>query len=283
MLSACRIEAVRKSLGRQYRLVAAFQVQPPPQQQQQQQQQQSMAGEASSAGDNSQTCCNEHEELGSISNSVIEASVTSIGLNCCLNQHPDPGVYLCDVHVYLGATAHDDLLLLQMAAAEAATQSCSNTAAPGRSTASSQGTLLLLPGLHVSGSGCCAAVSARSQQVVVSDQGLELPPELMQLVASAVSSSTSANSSSSAHSRSGSSSSSGNSSSNQLDSSSSSRQHEARGSQGDPCCWDTDDNDVADDGCGNDLSAGMPALVVVDFERCLQQTCSIQSSSVSSS
>ncbi|KAF6266006.1 hypothetical protein COO60DRAFT_638565 [Scenedesmus sp. NREL 46B-D3] len=310
MLATCRIEAARKSLGRLYRLVAAIQL-PLLQQQRQQQRQQHMwprtAAPTSSSGQQ-HSAQHRADSSGSSSSRMQnpQDDALYVPLEQLLNQHPGPGVYQCTVQLYLGATAHDDLLHLQRAAAAAAAVAGGHqvqSQAADASSWSSGSAVQLLQGLHVAGSSCCAAVTVSSQQVVVSDSGVTLPADMLQLAAAALGSCTQVTSSSSSSgSSSSSSSSSGGSRNNNgiadvgsvsnsrsssnsthslgspsITSSSSTHSRRCDASQGlaDPCCWDTDDNDDSSDDDADDESAAVQALLVLDVERCLQQTCII--------
>jgi hypothetical protein len=267
---------------------------PPPQQQQQQ--------PSPGSGDSS-------------SNSACPDEATLfVGQAHLLNQHPGPGVYLCSLQLYLGASGHDDVLQLQRSAAAAASEQQPQAADDGScGDCSSPTDMQLLQGLHVPGSSCNAAITASKQQVVVTEGGLVLPQNLMSVVANACSTVTySSSRSSSSNSISGSSPSgfgllpgdgntrdssansgtatqqsttttSSSSSSTRVGSiSSTSKQCAPPGASRDPCCWDTDDNDTGSDAEDESAAAGMPALLVLDFERCLQQTCSTQGSQTTS-
>jgi hypothetical protein len=319
MLSACRIDAVRKSLGRFYSLVAEVQLpsllQP--------QQQGLLLGEtgigsssssSSSSGSDESGIMLQQQESNSHSSSATPQQLGEwfVGEQCMLNQHPGPGVYVCNVQLYLGATAHDDLLDLQRAAAIAAAASYDHNGVINRrsgSTCSSSGSsssgnaepepAQLLLGLQLPGSSCFAAITASQQQVTVSGDGLVLPPYLAELAAAAfgsyqgVTTSTASCISAAAAAAAGvgcdfTRSSSSSSSSSITDtgmgggvgvsSSDSSRSRhsslcEVERAAGDPRCWDTDDNEDSRDD-DSDVSR-MQALVVLDFVRCARQACSL--------
>ncbi|KAF8059426.1 BGLU42 [Scenedesmus sp. PABB004] len=244
MLSVCRIEAVRKSLGRPYRLVAALRLERPaapwPAQQggqRQQREEQQQRGHAPAAG--------AQQPGGGL-------AVPQSGF---LNQPPGPGVYLCSAALYLGATPSDDLLQLQQAA-DAAAGSAGDECGGG-------GGVEVVRGLRAAGSGAFAALRSAAQQVELSPDGLELP---LALAAAAAAAATAAWSSSRSRRSSSNSSSSG------------SDDAGARGSTarpgGDPRCWDTDDLDDADDEAEGD-DGGVAALLVLDFDACLRQTCAL--------
>lgn len=150
MLDSCRIEAVRRSLGRPYRLVAELPLQGWQQQQQQ------------------------------------EGKVF-VPLSCCLNQHPAPGVYRCSVRLYIGADRDGDLQQLQQEFPDSSSSLSSGKGGAAGGAAASRSVQVLSrnvtarpawPQDHSRNGGSKWCVAAAAVEVEVSLNGLLLPLEL---------------------------------------------------------------------------------------------------------
>lgn len=131
-----------------------------------------------------------------------------------------------------------------------------------------------MPGLQIAGSSCVGAVRSEHMQVELSDAGLLLPQEIVKAAAASMQSSRRNLPARSASSCSAGSS--GNHTSRQRGRRANCELNQAAA---DPICWDTDDNEDA----SIDEADGVSALLVLDFERCLVQTCTVEQSSSSSS
>jgi hypothetical protein len=229
MLDSCRLEAVKRAMGRPYRLVAEVNLL-----QWQQQELQEFSSSSSNGG----------------VAAVLHPGWMFVPTHRLLNQHPAPGVFLCDLQLFVGATAHDDLLQLQQAVA-----SCSSSSSSSSGIAESSSSRVQV--LSVAGSGGCKwCIKAEQQQVEVVPDGLLVPQDIWGAAESCWT--TAATSSSSGSLSTGSSSSSSSSS--------------ARGT--DPLVWDTDDREDEDGEGGGAAGRGVfSALLVFDVQSCLMQMC----------
>jgi hypothetical protein len=157
MLDSCRVEAVKRSLGRPYRLVADVSLS----EWQQQQQQQQRGGWSSSS---SSTVAAGSSSNGSSAPAVLHPGWILIPNQQLLNQQPAAGVFLCDVQLFVGATPHNDLLQLEQGVSW------------GASSSSSSG-IQVLP-VESSSSGCSWCIRAAQQEVEVVPDGLLVPQAL---------------------------------------------------------------------------------------------------------
>jgi hypothetical protein len=266
MLDSCRIEAVKRCLGRPYCLVAELNLLDW-QQQQLRGYRTDLAAVPSSSSSSSSGCGGSSSSSGGTSSSSSGEAVAAppmlhhgwvfVPLHQLLNQHPAPGVFLCDLQLFVGATAHDDLLQLQQATASANSGSSSSS---GGFTAGSTEVLPVHRGASSSSSGCSWCIRARQQQVEVVPDGVLVPKAIWEAAESYINSSAGNGT--------------GSSSSTEASSSSS-----LRGT--DPLVWDTDDREAEEDSGdeqpgpqsrGSSVGA-CSALLVLDIESCLMQMC----------
>jgi hypothetical protein len=227
MLDSCRLEAVKRAMGRPYRLVAEVNLL-------QWQQQERQGFSSSSSGGN-----------GGVP-AVLQPGWVFVPTHQLLNQHPAPGVFLCDLQLFVGASAHDDLLQVE----QAVLSSSGNGIAESSSSR-----------LHVlsvaSSSGCKWCIKAEQQRVEVVPDGLLVPQDIWDAAESCWNNAAPSSSSSGSLSR-------GNSSSSSS----------ARGT--DPLVWDTDDReDEEAEGGGAAGRGSFSALLVLDVQSCLMQVCTL--------
>lgn len=234
MLDSCRMEAVKRSLGRPYRLVAEVDLQD--------WQQQQLRGFSSSVSI-SATSSNGNSSSGGTTN-LMHPGWVFVPHSSLLNQQPPPGVFLCSLQLYVGATAHDDLLQLQQAVVGSSS-----------SSSSSSSSIQILPVVGGSSSRSCGwCIHAEQQQVEVVPDGLLVPRAIWDAAESCLN----------------------NSADSVMLSQSSS--DSSSGMPGlDPLGWDTDDREssVDEEPAASRPLGSLHALLALDVDSCVMQMCAL--------
>jgi hypothetical protein len=264
MLDSCRLEAVKRSLGRPYRLVAEVNLLDWQQQQLQGYSTVIAAATSSSGSSNGRS-------PGSSAAPLLHPGSVFVPNHSLLNQQPAAGVFLCDLQLFVGATAHADLLQLQRGVAAASSSSSSSS--------KSDGGIEILPISDSSSSsstkGCIWCIKAAQQQLEVTPDGVLLPQAVWEAAESCWNNAAAAGSRDSMISSStGSSSSSSSSLADDVMSSSSSSSSGRLST--DPLVWDTDDRDDEDEDRPCDAALRpFSALLTLDIDSCVMQFCTI--------